>query len=113
MILKSAKKPHPKIFLRGKVKIKRYRSGLQRKKGNKMRVKKKGNEATFHLLDESAVASALGLKVGTLQRWRLFGRGPKFRKCGGAVRYSESDLSAWLDSRPAGGESESAAGAAA
>ena len=35
-------------------------------------------------------------KVKTLANWRSAGRGPRWSKLGGAVRYCGSDLNAWL-----------------
>lgn len=49
------------------------------------------------LLKPEAAATLLGLSAKTLARWRWAGRGPRYRKIGGAVRYSESDLQAFLD----------------
>jgi predicted DNA-binding transcriptional regulator AlpA len=56
------------------------------------------------LLTEVEVAEIYGVKKRTLQGWRLFRRGPRFRKIGRLVRYLDSDVVAWLQSRPAGGE---------
>ncbi len=39
----------------------------------------------------------LGLKEGTLARWRVEGRGPRFRKQGSRVFYYQRDLDEWLD----------------
>lgn len=44
-------------------------------------------------------AQRIGIKVGTIQNWRWSGRGPKFIKCGGRVRYRLSDLAEWLDAQ--------------
>jgi hypothetical protein len=54
-----------------------------------------------HLLDTEA-AKMPGMKPGTLRKWRLLGVGPRYRKFCRVVRYSELDLKAWLESRPAG-----------
>lgn len=44
-------------------------------------------------LTEAAAAEYLGLSPATLARWRSSGgRGPSFRKFGGAVRYARTDL---------------------
>jgi len=45
---------------------------------------------------DSETAAILGIKTGTLRKWRLRGVGPRFRKLGRAVRYSERDLRVWL-----------------
>ena len=37
-------------------------------------------------------AEILGLKGRTLEKWRVAGRGPKFRKFGGIVMYEAGDL---------------------
>ena len=57
------------------------------------------------LLNEHGVAGLLGVSVATVRRWRLLKQGPKFIKVGAAlVRYRMEDVSAWLASRPTGGE---------
>ena len=44
------------------------------------------------------VAAKLGLHPQTIRQWRHRGTvGPKSYKMGGAVRYKESDVDAWLD----------------
>jgi predicted DNA-binding transcriptional regulator AlpA len=56
-------------------------------------------------IDERALSRMIGIAVRTLQRWRLTGRGPRYRRIGGdAVRYSVADVEAWLAQQPAGGE---------
>lgn len=55
-------------------------------------------------INEFEVAEELGVSVGTVRRWRLFGRGPRFVKVGGtAVRYSRADVETWLAAQPTGG----------
>ncbi len=49
------------------------------------------------LLTETEAAALLGLKVATLRRWRWAGKGPRFLKIGGAVRYDPADLEAFID----------------
>lgn len=48
------------------------------------------------LLTESEVASLTQLSMRTLQAWRTSGRGPKFHKLGGSVRYDEAEIAAWI-----------------
>jgi predicted DNA-binding transcriptional regulator AlpA len=57
-----------------------------------------------NLLNEHDVARITGLSVSSVRRWRLLKQGPKYLKIGSAVRYNPDDLSAWLKSRPTGGE---------
>ena len=54
-------------------------------------------------LNEYQVEQEIGIQATTLRRWRLYGRGPRFRKLCGAVRYERSDLEAWIASCRAGG----------
>ena len=54
-------------------------------------------EPTRRLLKEGEVAQILSLEVATLRRWRWSGRGPRFLKLGGAVRYDPADLSAFIE----------------
>jgi len=44
------------------------------------------------LMRETEAARLLGLSARTLQKWRWNGRGPKFLRLNGAVRYARSDL---------------------
>lgn len=56
------------------------------------------------LLNEHDIARITGLSVASVRRWRLLKQGPKYIKIGSAVRYNTDDLSAWLKSRPTGGD---------
>jgi predicted DNA-binding transcriptional regulator AlpA len=62
------------------------------------------NNAIATLLNEHDVARITGLSVASVRRWRLLRQGPKYIKIGAAVRYKSEDISAWLESRPSGGE---------
>ena len=44
-------------------------------------------------------AAFLRLSPRSLDRWRVSGEGPAFRKFGGRVRYTRADLEAWADAR--------------
>lgn len=54
-------------------------------------------------LTEEQLSDCLSVSLGTLRRWRLENRGPKFHKLGSLVRYSECDVGDWLQARPSGG----------
>ena len=57
------------------------------------------------LINETLAACILGLKVSTLRKWRVLGRGPVYRKPGGkAIRYAVSDLNEWIRKCECGGE---------
>ena len=62
------------------------------------------NNTLETLLNEHDVARIMGLSVASVRRWRLMRQGPKYLKIGAAVRYKAEDVSAWLESRPTGGE---------
>jgi predicted DNA-binding transcriptional regulator AlpA len=55
-------------------------------------------------LNEKELGPMLGVRVKTLQRWRLLGVGPKYKKLRGSVRYDAADVEAWIQSSPSGGE---------
>src|ERR1039457_4771766 len=57
-------------------------------------------------LTEKQVAEIIGLSIKTLQRWRLFGKGPEWRKFGSSVRYPADTLAGWIESAPRGGRSQ-------
>ena len=53
------------------------------------------------LLDEQAVSAISGIKVRTLRKWRLQGRGPGVRRVEGRlVRYSLRDVQEWIRGQP-------------
>lgn len=50
-------------------------------------------------LSTKQAAFYVGLSAGTLQKMRVLGGGPRFRKHGRFVRYHIDDLDAWSASR--------------
>ena len=54
-------------------------------------------------LTETEVSELTHISLGTLRRWRLENKGPKFHKFGSLVRYGEDDLSRWQNDQPTGG----------
>ena len=51
------------------------------------------------LRDESTAARRLHCDVKTMQAWRYRGGGPPFIKIGRLVRYLDSDIEAYINSR--------------
>jgi excisionase family DNA binding protein len=51
------------------------------------------------LLRTAEAAAYLNLRPSTLEQWRWNGKGPLFVKMGRAVRYRQSDLDAFLETR--------------
>jgi predicted site-specific integrase-resolvase len=49
-----------------------------------------------NLLTPAEAAKILKVSVGTLANWRYLKKGPKFRKNGYFIRYSESDLKKFI-----------------
>lgn len=49
------------------------------------------------LMNEKQAAAYLGLAVRTLQKFRVYGGGPTFRKLGRSVRYLPADLAEWVE----------------
>ena len=64
------------------------------------------------LLKEGETARLLAVEVATLRRWRWAGRGPRFIKIGGAVRYDPADLTAFIEAGRRNSTSESSPEAA-
>jgi excisionase family DNA binding protein len=54
-------------------------------------------------LTENEVAERTQISLGTLRRWRLENRGPRYHKFGSLVRYAEDDLTVWQEAQPRGG----------
>ena len=55
--------------------------------------------ATTTYLTQSESADFLRISERTLERWRVEGAGPQFRRFGRRVVYSKGDLESWADSR--------------
>ena len=54
----------------------------------------------MQLLDDEALARALGVTMRTLRSWRYEGRDmPPGAKIGGRWKYRESDVEAWFDAK--------------
>lgn len=52
-----------------------------------------------HLLTTREAARRLGLAAGTLQNWRVKGRGPAFVRAGRRILYQAEDLRRWAAAR--------------
>lgn len=52
----------------------------------------------------SEVAEFLRIPEATLAQWRSRGTGPRWRRVGRHVRYRWSDVEAWYDGQPGGGD---------
>ena len=50
-------------------------------------------------LNTRASATFLGVSPRTLEKWRVTGGGPPYRKLGARVVYVEDDLVEWVDAR--------------
>lgn len=51
------------------------------------------------LLTEVDAAPLIGVKVKTLQNWRVSGAGPRFIKAGRRIVYDPADIQVWKDAR--------------
>lgn len=49
------------------------------------------------LLTPAQTASVLQIKVQTLSKWRMTGKGPRWTRCNSAIRYRPSDVAAYVD----------------
>ena len=56
-------------------------------------------EARTLTLAPQEAAECLGIGVATLANWRWNGRGPRFVKLGGRIRYRAIDIVAYLDAQ--------------
>lgn len=61
---------------------------------------------TNPLLTTEEVADLIKIAEVTLRKWRLNGLGPRFTRCGASIRYSRTDLDAWILSRTVASTSE-------
>jgi excisionase family DNA binding protein len=58
---------------------------------------------SIRFLTETEVAERTHISLGTLRRWRLENKGPRYHKFGSLVRYPEDGLTDWEDMQPGGG----------
>ena len=58
------------------------------------------------MVDTATAAQYVGLAKNTLEKMRLYGGGPRFSKYGRAVRYSVSELDAWIEKNSSASTSE-------
>lgn len=59
--------------------------------------------AKRRFISDVEIEATFGISRRTLQNWRVFGRGPIYRKFGNSVRYDIADLEAWIQGLPTGG----------
>ena len=64
------------------------------------------NTTPTTLLDTASAARRLGLSTSTLNKWRVTGEGPRFKKFGAAVRYDPADLQLFEDASTRNSTSE-------
>jgi hypothetical protein len=50
------------------------------------------------LMTTKEAAMEMGMKPGTLEVWRVYGKGPKYLKLGRLVKYRLADLESFLES---------------
>jgi len=55
--------------------------------------------ATRVLLNTTDAAAYVGASESSLNKWRIYGTGPRFLKIGSRVKYDLDELNRWLASR--------------
>ena len=55
---------------------------------------------------DTEAAAISGLKTSTLRKWRLLGRGPRYRRLGRRVVYNVDELLRFIENSPGGGGKE-------
>jgi len=53
---------------------------------------------------ERDVAQLTGIAARTLQKWRLFGKGPRFYRVGGMIKYDLAEVDSWVQAKAVNGE---------
>jgi predicted DNA-binding transcriptional regulator AlpA len=66
----------------------------------------RSKEMPLPLLDTVAASRYMGLSKSTLEKWRVYGGGPKHYKYSKVVRYRQEDLDEWLSERLVSSTSE-------
>ena len=65
-------------------------------------------QMNWNFMTTKEAAALMGLKVNTLEIWRLRGSGPRFVKFGRAVRYRLDDLEKYIEAQTRQSTSERA-----
>lgn len=73
--------------------MKQSKSAAICQRGNEMNESSTSND---EILTDRSFAQRYGLSSGTPAVWRCRGRGPKFFRMEGAVRYKLSDIEEWI-----------------
>lgn len=60
------------------------------------------------LFDTRKTAERLNISPGTLQKWRVYGDGPRYIKVGRKVAYDQADVDRWLEDRRRNSTSQAA-----
>lgn len=61
------------------------------------------------MLNTEMASKKIGVAPNTLAKWRIAGTGPRFRKLGSKVAYTEQDIEDWLQSRTVSSTSQKVA----
>jgi predicted DNA-binding transcriptional regulator AlpA len=69
---------------------------MTRNNGNVLNVERQ-------FVSERELEQITGINRRTLQKHRLFGKGPRFYRLGGAVRYKLSEVMEWIEANAVGG----------
>jgi hypothetical protein len=62
--------------------------------------------AAQRYVPDTEAAAISGLKVSTLRKWRVLGKGPHFHRLGRRVVYNHDQLLRYIESCPGGGHQE-------
>lgn len=60
----------------------------------------------MELLTTKRAAPLVGVTPGTMENWRVAGRGPRFIRAGRKIVYDPSDIEAWKEANRASSTSE-------
>lgn len=59
-----------------------------------------GKKDLDEFLRDTQVADILGVNFQTLQKWRVMGKGPPFKRFGRMIRYSKKTVKEWFEEHP-------------
>ncbi len=49
------------------------------------------------MMNQRELSDSIGVAERTIAQWRYLGRGPKYHKLGGHVRYDPAEVQAWIE----------------
>ena len=79
--------------------VERFECGYARSRKRNSNIATENKMMTNQLLSDKDLARMLQVAIVTIRRWRMFGTGPDYIRCGRGIRYQIESVNKWLMDR--------------